>query len=83
MKKFGTSRSTPAHRFLNIAGIDSSSATCIAQINALWTTYFFQSDLKTFLFKAHHNILGLNHRVHHFNQLREPTCTFCCRRHQF
>jgi hypothetical protein len=41
MKKFGTSRSTPAHRFLNIAGIDSSSATCIAQINALWTTYFF------------------------------------------
>jgi hypothetical protein len=76
-KKHGTSRTTPAHRFLTIAGIDLVNDTYTAHINALWTTYFLQSDLKTFLFKAHHNILGLNHRVHHFNQLREPTCTFC------
>jgi hypothetical protein len=83
MKKQGTSHLTPAHRFLNISGLDSSSATCIDHINALWTTYFFQSDFKTFLFKAHHNILGLNHRVHHINQLREPTCTFCTKAKNF
>jgi hypothetical protein len=82
-KKHGTSRLTPAHRFLSISGIDSSRAISIDHINALWTTYFYQSDLKTFLFKAHHNILGLNHRVHHINQLREPTCTFSTKAKNF
>jgi hypothetical protein len=46
-------------------------------LNALWSIYFLPSDLKTFLFKLHHNILGLNSRVHHFNEQRDPACFFC------
>jgi phage-related protein len=35
------------------------------------------AEIKTFLFKLHHNIIGLNSRIHHFNLNRDPTCTFC------
>jgi hypothetical protein len=82
-KKIGLPHLTPGHRFLAISGLDESRSECISSLNSLWTTYFFQSDFKTFLFKTHHNILGLNHRVHHINQQREPTCTFCTKAKNF
>jgi hypothetical protein len=82
-KNTGTPRLTPGHRFLAISGMEEYRVECISSLNSLWTTYFFQSDFKTFLFKTHHNILGLNHRVHHINRQREPTCTFCTKAKNF
>jgi hypothetical protein len=52
-------------------------------LNGIWTTYFFPSDLKIFLFKLHHNIIGINSCVHHFNVDRNPSCTFCIKNKNF
>jgi hypothetical protein len=77
MVKQAKKKPSPITRFFQIAGIENGPKDCIKHLNALWTTHFFPSDFKTFLFKAHHNILGLNNRVHHINPERPPTCTFC------
>jgi hypothetical protein len=69
----------PIKNYFQIAGLAEGPVECYKHLNALWTVHFLQSDFKTFLFKAHHNILGLNNRVNHINPDRPPTCTFCAK----
>jgi hypothetical protein len=73
----GKTKPSPIIKFAEIAGVVNASEACYPTLNSMWTTHFFPSDFKTFLFKKHHNILGLNSRVHHINPDRQPTCTFC------
>jgi hypothetical protein len=77
----------PLNNYLKIAGLDggivNETPSCSASLNSMWTLYFAQSDFKTFVFKLHHNILGLNSRVHHFNQDRDPACFFCIKTANF
>jgi hypothetical protein len=47
------------------------------KINGLWGFTYFSSEMRTFLFKMHNNILGLNNRVAHFIRDHSPICTFC------
>jgi hypothetical protein len=71
----------PHVNYCKIAGVTAiSSGTAL---NSVWTTYFFPSDLKTFLFKLHHSIIGINSRIHHFNVDRDPSCTFCIKNKNF
>jgi hypothetical protein len=46
-------------------------------INGFWGFSFFSNNMRTFLFKMHTNILGLNNRVAHFVRDHSPICTFC------
>ena len=47
------------------------------KINKLWGLSFLDNDMRSFLFKLHNNILGLNSRVTHFIADHSPICTFC------
>ncbi len=47
------------------------------KINKLWGLPFLDNDTRSFLFKMHNNILGLNSRVTHFIADHSPICTFC------
>ncbi len=47
------------------------------KINKLWGLSFLDNDTRSFLFKMHNNILGLNSRVTHFIADHLPICTFC------
>jgi hypothetical protein len=47
------------------------------KINLLWTHSFWTNSTKTFLFKLHNNLLGLNSRVAKFVQGHPSSCTFC------
>jgi hypothetical protein len=69
----------PLDNYASIAGTEPVLTQAKPYINGMWTLNFFPSDIKTFLFKLHHNILGLNSRVHHINEDRDPSCTFCCK----
>jgi hypothetical protein len=71
----------PYINFCKIAGV--AAADSGSPVNDIWTTYYFPSDLKTFLFKLHHNIIGINSRVHHFNMERDLSCTFCTKKRNF
>jgi exonuclease III len=46
-------------------------------LNGFWGFTFFSNNMRTFLFKMHTNLLGLNNRVAHFVQDHSPICTFC------
>jgi hypothetical protein len=46
-------------------------------VNCRWNKTYFNSDIRTFLYKLYHNILGLNVRIHHINPERDMACTFC------
>jgi hypothetical protein len=46
-------------------------------LNALWTSNFFDNNMKTFLFKLHNNTLGYNVAVAHFVAGHSSCCTFC------
>jgi hypothetical protein len=46
-------------------------------VNGFWGFSFFSNNMRTFLFKMHTNILGLNNRVAHFIRDHSPICTFC------
>jgi hypothetical protein len=48
----------PYVNFCKIAGVAETDSG--SSVNTIWTTYYFPSDLKTFLFKLHHNIIGIN-----------------------
>jgi hypothetical protein len=67
----------PILNYVTIAGLTTIPETVAKSLNGMWNKIYFSSDFKVFLFKAHHNILGLNSRVHHFNVNRDPACTFC------
>jgi hypothetical protein len=67
----------PIRNFSRIGGLNLPDPIPVKCMNNLWTTYFFSSDFKTFLFKFHHNILGLNIRVQHINADRDAACFFC------
>jgi hypothetical protein len=55
-----------------IIGLDKAR-----KLNAFWGYGFLSAEMKTFMFKLHNNILGLNSRVAHFGENVDPTCTFC------
>jgi hypothetical protein len=65
----------PYINYCNIAGTMPVSSG--ASVNSIWTLNIMPAEIKTFLFKLHHNIIGLNSRIHHFNLNRDPACTFC------
>ena len=44
--------------------------------SSCWYNYFHNST-KTFIFKLHNNLLGMNSRVAHFVRGHQSTCTFC------
>jgi len=48
-----------------------------SRLNSSWGYSFLHNSTKTFLFKLHNNILGLNSRVAHFVRDHSSTCTFC------
>jgi hypothetical protein len=73
----------PLNNYALIADIPRPSSGIAKLVNSLWTVHFLSSDIKTFFFKAHHNILGLNSRVHHINNDRDPACTFCTKSKNF
>jgi hypothetical protein len=67
----------PLTNFSKIAGIPVPISPASKMMNCLWTKWYLSSEFKTFLFKFHHNILGLNSRVHHINAERDSSCFFC------
>ena len=42
-----------------------------------WNNTMLNNKIRTFLFKFYNNILGLNSRVAKFNNVIDPSCTFC------
>jgi hypothetical protein len=47
------------------------------KINGFWGYSFLNNDVRSFLFKLHGNVLGINSRVSHFIRDHSPVCTFC------
>jgi len=47
------------------------------RLNSLWTLNYLNNETRTFLFKFHQHLLGLNTRVAHFVRNHPRTCTFC------
>jgi hypothetical protein len=47
------------------------------KLNSLWGNSYLCNHTRTFLFKLHNNLLGLNSRVAHFVRGHPRTCTFC------
>jgi hypothetical protein len=47
------------------------------KINGFWGHSFLNNDVRSFLFKLHGNVLGINSRVAHFIRDHSPVCTFC------
>jgi len=46
-------------------------------LNSSWGYGYLQNSLRSFIFKLHNNILGINSRVSHFVRGHPRTCTFC------
>ena len=46
-------------------------------LNSAWSFSYLKNSDRTFTFKLHNNILGLNTRVSHFVRGHPRTCTFC------
>ncbi len=46
-------------------------------LNSLWNKSFFDTSMRTFIFKFYNNLLGTNSRVAHFVRNHPSTCTFC------
>jgi len=47
-------------------------------LNSSWVSMgYLHNSVKTFIFKLHNNILGINSRVAHFVRNHPSTCTFC------
>jgi hypothetical protein len=67
----------PIKKFVVTVGIPDPEAVIARKLNARWCKQFYNSELRTFLFKLHHNILGINVRVAHYNPERSPECSFC------
>jgi hypothetical protein len=67
----------PIKKFVETAGISDPEAGIARRLNARWCKQFYNSEIRTFLFKLHHNILGINVRVAHYNPERSPECSFC------
>jgi len=47
------------------------------KLNSQWAFNFYNNSMRTFLFKLHNNLLGLNSRVANFVRNHPRTCTFC------
>jgi len=47
------------------------------RLNSQWRWNFLDNSTRTFIFKLHNNLLGINTRVAHFVRNHERTCTFC------
>jgi len=47
------------------------------RLNGLWGQTFLDNSTRTFIFKLHNNLLGINTRVAHFVRNHSRTCTFC------
>ncbi len=47
------------------------------KINGFWGHSFSNNDVRSFLFKLHGNVLGINSRVAHFIRDHSLVCTFC------
>ncbi len=47
------------------------------RLNAMWKKSGLNNTTRTFIFKLHNNLLGLNSRVANFVRGHPRTCTFC------
>jgi hypothetical protein len=74
--KLATGR-CPITKFAETVSLPAPDPHIAAKLNGRWHKNFYLSDMRTFLFKLHHNTLGVNSRVHHYNPDRAPICTFC------
>jgi exonuclease III len=73
----GSKPKCPIKNFCKIIEVPYPTENAVKIMNKLWYLSYLGSDLKTFLFKMHHNTLGLNYRIHHINPDRDASCTFC------
>jgi len=55
-----------------VINLDSS-----IRLNVQWLPNYLDNSTRTFVFKLHNNLLGLNSRVAHFVRNHSATCTFC------
>jgi len=72
MKKISTNISRYADLTDTVIDLENS-----LRLNCHWYQPFYDTSMKTFLFKLHNNLLGLNSRVAHFVRNHPRTCTFC------
>jgi len=47
------------------------------RLNGLWGSSYLDNSTRTFIFKLHNNLLGINTRVAHFVRNHSRACTFC------
>jgi hypothetical protein len=63
--------------FLQLIDFREPSTVRLRALYTSWNNYYFNSNIRVFLFKYYNNILGLNSRVSHFNPDIDGACTFC------
>ena len=66
--------------FLKLTGSANIETNRLRGMMGAWNNSYLPGNIHTFLFKFYNNILGLNVRVSKFNQLIDPSCTFCSNR---
>ena len=66
--------------FLKLTGSTNIETNRLRGMMGAWNNSYLPGNIRTFLFKFYNNILGLNLRVSKFNQLIDPSCTFCSNR---
>jgi hypothetical protein len=49
----------------------------VQNLFSAWNNGFYPCSFRVFLFKYYNNILGINSRVAHFNNMIDGGCTFC------
>jgi hypothetical protein len=70
-------KNCPIKKFADTVNMNCPEPEIIRKINSRWHAQYYFVDVKTFLFKFYHNILGVNARVAHFNPERSSACSFC------
>ncbi len=63
-------------KFADLADVIINGENSV-RLNQLWKNSFLNNATRTFLFKLHNNLLGMNNRVANFVRGHPRTCTFC------
>jgi hypothetical protein len=78
-----TNSRDPVKNFIKILDCAAPDPDLFKKLNSRWWQSYYSSEMRTFLFKFYHNVLGLNARVHHYNPDRNEACTFCTKKKIF
>jgi len=68
--------SSNIHKYADILDQVINLETSV-RLNSQWAGNFLSNSTRTFLFKLHNNLLGINTRVAHFVRGHSRDCTFC------